>query len=368
MDFDYDKIRKICTNILSNAFKFTPNKGSISLDIAVRGTNLELTFTDTGCGIEDEAKEKIFQRFYQSGKNQSNNGGSGIGLHIVSEYVKMHQGTVCVRDNQPCGSVFLIALPLHQNSNETKNGEPVEGPEIKEESHPFTILLVDDNYDFLKFLSESLARQYHVLKATNGKHALNVLEKEDIDLVVSDIMMPEMDGLELCSTIKNDIRYSHIPIILLTAKASEEHQLEGLSVGADDYIMKPFDSKELVARVKAVLRRYQPVKVEEPAPELKCVKYPDLIVNLSNYSVIYKDNPIDMPPKELELLYFLASSPNQVFTREQLLDHIWGYEYIGDTRTVDVHVKRLREKIKDNDSWSLSTVWGIGYKFEVKNI
>mgnify|MGYP000772822513 FL=1 len=132
--------------------------------------------------------------------------------------------------------------------------------------------------------------------------------------------------------------------------------------------MKPFDSKELVARVKAVLRRYQPVKIEEPASELKCVKYPDLIVNLSNYSVIYKDNPIDMPPKELELLYFLASSPNQVFTREQLLDHIWGYEYIGDTRTVDVHVKRLREKIKDNDSWSLSTVWGIGYKFEVKNI
>lgn len=253
MDFDYDKIRKICTNILSNAFKFTPNKGSISLDIAVRGTNLELTFTDTGCGIEDEAKEKIFQRFYQSGKNQSNNGGSGIGLHIVSEYVKMHQGTVCVRDNQPCGSVFLIALPLHQNSNETKNGEPVEGPEIKEESHPFTILLVDDNYDFLKFLSESLARQYHVLKATNGKHALNVLEKEDIDLVVSDIMMPEMDGLELCSTIKNDIRYSHIPIILLTAKASEEHQLEGLSVGADDYITKPFNMEVLKLRINKII-------------------------------------------------------------------------------------------------------------------
>ena len=253
MDFDYDKIRKICTNILSNAFKFTPNKGSISLDIAVRGTNLELTFTDTGCGIEDEAKEKIFQRFYQSGKNQSNNGGSGIGLHIVSEYVKMHQGTVCVRDNQPCGSVFLIALPLHQNSNETKNGEPVEGPEIKEESHPFTILLVDDNYDFLKFLSESLARQYHVLKATNGKHALNVLEKEDIDLVVSDIMMPEMDGLELCSTIKNDIRYSYIPIILLTAKASEEHQLEGLSVGADDYITKPFNMEVLKLRINKII-------------------------------------------------------------------------------------------------------------------
>lgn len=253
MDFDYDKIRKICTNILSNAFKFTPNKGSISLDIAVKGTNLELTFTDTGCGIEDESKEKIFQRFYQSGKKQSSNGGNGIGLHIVSEYVKMHRGAVCVKDNQPCGSVFLITLPLHQNSNETGNGELVEVPETREEAHPFTILLVDDNYDFLKFLSESLAKKYRVLKATNGKQALNVLEKEDIDLVVSDIMMPEMDGLELCSTIKNDIRYSHIPIILLTAKASEEHQLEGLGVGADDYITKPFNMEVLKLRINKII-------------------------------------------------------------------------------------------------------------------
>ena len=253
MDFDYDKVRKICTNILSNAFKFTPNKGSISLDIAVKGKSLELTFTDTGCGIEDESKEKIFQRFYQSGKNQSSNGGSGIGLHIVSEYVKMHQGTVCVKDNQPCGSVFLITLPLHQNSSTAVNGEEIQIPETKGEPHPFTILLVDDNYDFLKFLSESLAKKYHVLKATNGKQALNVLEKEDIDLVVSDIMMPEMDGLELCTTIKNDIRYSHIPIILLTAKASEEHQLEGLSVGADDYITKPFNMEVLKLRINKII-------------------------------------------------------------------------------------------------------------------
>lgn len=165
----------------------------------------------------------------------------------------MHQGTVCVKDNQPCGSVFLITLPLHQNSNETGNGELVEASETKEETHPFTILLVDDNYDFLKFLSESLARKYHVLKATNGKQALNVLEKEDIDLVVSDIMMPEMDGLELCSTIKNDIRYSHIPIILLTAKASEEHQLEGLNVGADDYITKPFNMEVLKLRINKII-------------------------------------------------------------------------------------------------------------------
>ena len=155
---------------------------------------------------------------------------------------------------------------------------------------------------------------------------------------------------------------------MLSAKGEIFDKVLGLELGADDYMMKPFDSKELVARVKAVLRRYQPSKPEEPAAELKCVKYTDLVVNLSNYSVIYMGQAVDMPPKELELLYFLAASPNQVFTREQLLDHIWGYEYIGDTRTVDVHVKRLREKIKDHANWSLATVWVIGYKFEVRDL
>ena len=144
----------------------------------------------------------------------------------------------------------------------------------------------------------------------------------------------------------------------------------GLELGADDYIIKPFDSKELVARVKAVLRRFQPAVSPTAASAMtngKYVEYPDLIINQTNYSVTYKGEIVDMPPKELELLYFLASSPNQVFTREQLLDHIWGYEYIGDTRTVDVHIKRLREKIKDHANWSISTVWGIGYKFEVRS-
>lgn len=154
---------------------------------------------------------------------------------------------------------------------------------------------------------------------------------------------------------------------MLSAKGEIFDKVLGLELGADDYIIKPFDSKELVARVKAVLRRYQPSKADKASPDIKCVEYPNLVVNQTNYSVLYNGKPVDMPPKELELLYFLASSPNQVFTREQLLDHIWGYEYIGDTRTVDVHVKRLREKIKDHASWSLSTVWGIGYKFEVKS-
>ena len=228
------------------------------------------------------------------------------------------------------------------------------------------VLVVDDDPNICDVLRMYLENEgYSVILSYDGEEALVKFNALKPDIILLDVMLPTLDGWQVCREVR---KKSSVPIIMITAKGDTFDKVLGLELGADDYIMKPFDSKELVARVKAVLRRYQPVKVEEPAPELKCVKYPDLIVNLSNYSVIYKDNPIDMPPKELELLYFLASSPNQVFTREQLLDHIWGYEYIGDTRTVDVHVKRLREKIKDNDSWSLSTVWGIGYKFEVKNI
>lgn len=255
MDFDYGKIRKICTNILSNAFKFTPDKGSISMIIDIKGKNLDLTFTDTGCGIDNESKKRIFQRFYQSDSNQSSKGGNGIGLHIASEYVKMHQGNICVKDNQPSGTIFQITLPLHQNNTtyDKEMQEEVQMVVAEEEPHLFTILLVDDNYDFIKFLSESLSKQYNVLKAMNGKQALNILEKQDIDLIISDIMMPEMDGIEFCTTIKNDIRYSHIPIILLTAKSSENHQLEGLNVGADDYITKPFNMKILKLRINKII-------------------------------------------------------------------------------------------------------------------
>ena len=176
-------------------------------------------------------------------------------------------------------------------------------------------------------------------------------------------MLPGIDGYQVCREIRHS---SDVPIIMLSAKGETFDKVLGLELGADDYIIKPFDSKELVARVRAVIRRSKAKQPAAPVSE-KSVSYPDLTINLTNYSVTYMGKQVDMPPKELELLYFLAASPNQVFTREQLLDHIWGYEYIGDTRTVDVHIKRLREKIKDNPAWSIATVWGIGYKFEVKN-
>ena len=227
------------------------------------------------------------------------------------------------------------------------------------------ILIVDDDENIAELISLYLTKECFDTKIVHdGEDALTAFDEYGPNLVLLDLMLPGMDGYQVCREIRSK---SQIPIIMLSAKGEVFDKVLGLELGADDYIIKPFDSKEMVARVRAVLRRYQPVKSEGVSSEKsKCVEYPGLIINLTNYSVLVDGNQVDMPPKELELLYFLASSPNQVFTREQLLDQIWGYEYIGDTRTVDVHIKRLREKIKDHDSWKLSTVWGIGYKLEVK--
>lgn len=227
------------------------------------------------------------------------------------------------------------------------------------------ILIVDDDEHIAELISLYLTKEcFDTRIEHDGQSAITAFKEYMPDVVLLDIMLPGKDGYQVCREIRME---SNVPIIMLSAKTEVFDKVLGLELGADDYMIKPFDSKELVARVKALLRRAnQTTSTTTGGAEV--VKFPDLTVNLSNYEVVYKGETLEMAPKEIELLYFLASSPNQVFTREQLLDHIWGYEYIGDTRTVDVHVKRLREKIKDNDSWSLSTVWGIGYKFEVKNI
>lgn len=226
------------------------------------------------------------------------------------------------------------------------------------------ILIVDDDNNIAELISLYLTKECFETKIVNdGEQALREYNLFHPDLVLLDLMLPGIDGYQVCREIRH---LSDTPIIMLSAKGETFDKVLGLELGADDYIIKPFDSKELVARVRAVLRRFN-VKQPVPVSNEKSVSYPDLTINLTNYSVTYMGRQVDMPPKELELLYFLAASPNQVFTREQLLDHIWGYEYIGDTRTVDVHIKRLREKIKDHPNWKLSTVWGIGYKFEVKN-
>ena len=228
------------------------------------------------------------------------------------------------------------------------------------------ILIVDDDENIAELISLYLTKEcFDTMTVNDGEQALVAYDTYQPNLVLLDLMLPGIDGYQVCRELRTR---SNVPIIMLSAKGEIFDKVLGLELGADDYIMKPFDSKEMVARVKAVLRRYHAVPNAETtsADKGKCVEYPGLTVNLTNYSVIVDNRNVEMPPKELELLYFLASSQNQVFTREQLLDQIWGYEYIGDTRTVDVHIKRLREKIKDHSGWRLSTVWGIGYKFEVK--
>ena len=226
------------------------------------------------------------------------------------------------------------------------------------------ILIVDDDENIAELISLYLTKEcFETMIVGDGEAALEAVETFSPNLILLDLMLPGIDGYQVC----REVRAKHqIPIIILSAKGEVFDKVLGLEMGADDFMEKPFDSKELVARAKAVLRRYKPIVAAPASNTEKCVKYPDLEINQTNYSVTYMGKSVDMPPKELELLYFLASSPNHVFTREQLLDQIWGYEYIGDTRTVDVHIKRLREKINDHDAWKISTIWGIGYKFEVK--
>ncbi len=226
------------------------------------------------------------------------------------------------------------------------------------------ILIVDDDNNIAELISLYLTKEcFETMIVNDGESAIPAVDSFHPHLILLDLMLPGMDGYQVCREVRAK---SSIPIIMLSAKGEIFDKVLGLELGADDYMEKPFDSKELVARVKAVLRRYKMAPAPAEVSDVKCVEYPDLVINQTNYSVLYMGRSVEMPPKELELLYFLASSPNHVFTREQLLDQIWGYEYAGDTRTVDVHIKRLREKIKDHEAWKLATIWGIGYKFEVR--
>lgn len=226
------------------------------------------------------------------------------------------------------------------------------------------VLIVDDDNNIAELISLYLTKEcFETMIVNDGESVMGAISSFDPNLILLDLMLPGIDGYQVCREVR--AKYT-MPIIMLSAKGEVFDKVLGLELGADDYMEKPFDSKELVARIKAVLRRYKPSVEPVSQSNDESVEYPDLVINRTNYSVTYMGKNVDMPPKELELLYFMASSPNHVFTREQLLDQIWGYEYMGDTRTVDVHIKRLREKIKDHESWKISTIWGIGYKFEAK--
>lgn len=233
------------------------------------------------------------------------------------------------------------------------------------------ILIVDDDENIAELISLYLEKeQYDTETAHDGEEALKIIEVYNPDLILLDLMLPGIDGYEVCQQVR---KTRDIPIIMLSAKGEVFDKVLGLKMGADDYMVKPFDANELIARVSAVLRRSGTSKSEEPIQGSNdfehtgdFIEYDNLIVNISNYTVTFEGRNIEMPPKELELLYYIASHPNQVFTRDQLLNQLWGYDFVGDTRTVDVHIKRLREKLTGDYNWSIQTVYRIGYKFEVK--
>jgi len=222
------------------------------------------------------------------------------------------------------------------------------------------ILVVDDDANICELLRLYLEKEgYTVFQANDGEEALELFKDQSPDLILLDIMLPKLDGWQVCRTIR---KQSAVPVIMLTAKGETFDKVLGLELGADDYVVKPFDAKEVIARIKAVLRRCAPA-----SENVREVRYDKLIINITNYELTVDGKQIDAPPKEFELIFHLASNPNRVYTRDQLLDEVWGFDYYGDSRTVDVHVKRLREKLEGvSDQWSLKTVWGVGYKFEAK--
>lgn len=225
------------------------------------------------------------------------------------------------------------------------------------------ILVVDDDTNICELLRLYLEKEGYVVKIVNdGVSAINAFKQENPDLTLLDIMIPKLDGWQVCREIR---KFSDKPIIMLTAKGETFDKVLGLELGADDYVTKPFDTKEVVARIKAVLRRTAPAS---DTSDVKEVNYDKLSINLTNYEMKVNGVSVDTPPKELELIYHLASNPNRVFTRDQLLDEVWGFDYYGDSRTVDVHIKRLREKLEGvSDKRELKTVWSVGYKFETKD-
>lgn len=225
----------------------------------------------------------------------------------------------------------------------------------------YKVLIVDDDSNICELLRLYLEKDgYDVIVANDGEAAVAAENEHKPDMILLDIMLPKLDGWQVCREIR---KKSDVPIIMITAKGETFDKVLGLELGADDYVVKPFDAKEVVARVKAVLRR----SANDETSDIKVVKFDKLTINLTNYELIVDGKQIDTPPKELELIYHLASNPNRVYTRDQLLDEVWGFDYYGDSRTVDVHVKRLREKLENvSDAWVLKTVWGVGYKFEVK--
>ena len=310
--------------------------------------------------------------FFQSEEDSRSQGGSGIGLYLVDQYIKMHGGSVQVAGNQPRGTVFQIDIPLASPvdiTSEPAMTVPAESSEIRVYSsqsrqYEYTLLLVDDNLEFLDFVSDSLSSLYRIYHASDGTSALDILQKEHIDLVISDVMMPNMSGLELCQKIRSDRKLSGIPVILLTAKSEDTDKVLGLNLGADDYVTKPFNPVELLARVRSQLRRYMQLGGGQSRESVLSVGG----VELDDRSklVTADGEAVPLTPREYDILKLLMENAGEVFSPKEIYRRVWNEEPYGAESTVAVHIRHLREKLEidPGEPRCIRAIWGQGYKFE----
>ena len=369
MDFDREKMMKMLHNLLSNAFKFTPDGGRIDVEVQSDGKHLHIRVKDTGNGIPEGDRENIFKMFYQVEEQPHPQGGSGIGLYLVDQYVRMHGGRIEVGDNAPQGSVFTIEIPLFADAlreQEDRSDSRFRDSDIKILQDPqrlleHAVLLVDDNAEFLDFLGESLASDYRVFRAADGLKALEILREEDIDLVVSDVMMPNMDGLELCREIKADIRTSHVPVILLTAKSGEEFQLEGLRQGADDYVTKPFNMEILRSRIEKLIEhrqeQYERFAGEVPVEPSRIAVTPLDQQFIGKAIALVEDNLSNEDFSVEELASGLSISRGYLYRK---ISKITGKSAIEFIRTI--RMKRAQQLLVESQLQIAEVAYRLGYR------
>ena len=373
---DEVRIKQILINVLNNAVKYT-KEGAVTLSIQCKEQEngnalISYSVTDTGMGIKKESIPYLFQAFKRIDESENRYiEGTGLGLSIVKQLVELMGGDISVNSVYTKGSTFIITIPQKVVSNEeigeldleTRHGtnqrESYKQSFVAEKAR---VLIVDDNEDIREVLGTYVAKEgFEPVVAKDGFEALDLFKKANPAVVLLDVMMPGMDGYKVCEKIREQ---SDVPIILVTAKGDYYDRVMGLDIGADDYIVKPFNGDEVMARVRAVLRR---MGRSESTEEKKILNISDLTVNIETYTVYVGAEKLPMTKKEVETMWILAGNPSKVFTRDNLLDSLWGQDYFGDSRTVDSHIKRLRAKLDKvpHPNWEIKTIWGLGYKFEL---
>ncbi len=391
MWYDAKQMQKVMNNLISNAFKHTKEGGEISVSIRKGHKEIIIEVTDNGIGISSKDIEKIFDRFYQTDQIESiSDTGTGIGLSLTKGIIELHHGTIKVFSEPGEGTTFGVYLKtgkehfLPEQISETQNimqsnvEDNQQSIKLLLEEQEFLnnentiginkgrnakILIVEDNDSLRNMLTKIFTPFYTVFTASNGLEGWEKVQSEHPHIVLSDIVMPIMSGTELCKKIKENIETCHIPVVLLTARTATEYNLEGLRIGADDYITKPFSLRELLARVKANLRRINTAAEENSSSQI--ISCNNLSIDPERYEVTKNGEPINLTYREFELLKFLATQRGKIFSRVSLMNKVWDYEYVGDPRTVDVTVRRLREKIEDDPARPnyILTKRGVGYYF-----